>query len=98
MFGGPGLDDPMRERLQEAARPWPILADDDHDLMDRYPGALVWVLDDASSEAPVRGRLRSPDITYLVHSATLCAHDRPGVPLIDVCPATLSVATALEVL
>jgi ATP-dependent DNA helicase RecQ len=97
VFGGPGLDDETAAQVQAAARPWPVLVDSDHDLVERFSGAVVWLLGNAPPDRSLLDRLHSPDVTYLGHPATFAAPDRPATPLIHVRPA-LSVTTALEVL
>jgi hypothetical protein len=98
VFGGPGLDGPVAAALQSAARPAPIVVDRDRDLLDGYRGTVVWLLDDDPPDSAVAQRLDSPEITYLVHPATLGDPDRPGVALIEVRSAVLPVMTALEIL
>lgn len=98
VFGGPGLDDAAAAALQSAARPAPIVVDRDRDLLDGYRGTVVWLLDGDPPDSVVAQRLDSPEITYLVHPATLGDPDRPGVALIEVRSAVLPVTTALEIL
>ncbi|HEY0640537.1 MAG TPA: protein DpdF [Pseudonocardiaceae bacterium] len=98
VFGGPGLDDAAAAALQSSARPAPIIIDRDHDLVDDYRGPIAWLLNEDAPDRAVEQRLCSPDVTYLVHPATLGDPDRPGVAMIEVRSAVLPVATALEML
>ncbi|QYN37792.1 DEAD/DEAH box helicase [Pseudonocardia sp. DSM 110487] len=98
VFGGPGLDAATATALQAAARPAPIVVDRDHDLVDGYRGTVVWLLEGDPPDPAVVQRLDSPDVTYLVHPATLGDHNRPGIALSEIHSAVLPVTTALEIL
>lgn len=100
VIGGPGIDAPMADRVQDAARPTPVIIDYDNDLVATFSGPVIWVLDEAadSLEDAIRARLASPDVTYLVHPRSLPDFVKPEVRLVQVCDASVSLPIALGVL
>jgi hypothetical protein len=99
VFGGPGLSPQMITDLQDDARPWPVIIDDDDDLVVNYGDPIVWVIHDAAPlPTAVVDRLDSGDITYLVHPRDLPAPGRPSTRLTTICHAPLSISTALGAL
>lgn len=99
VVGGPGAAPDLVRRLQRDAAPHPIIVDHDRDLLINYRGPMIWIANDSVTlEHEVQARLESDDVTYLVHQNTLPAPERAGVRLVDVCPAPVSLRTALGVL
>jgi ATP-dependent DNA helicase RecQ len=49
-------------------------------------------------DAPILGRLESPDITYLLHPRKLAHPGKPGTTLADIHAASISIRTALRTL
>jgi ATP-dependent DNA helicase RecQ len=99
VIGGPGVDADFARRLQRGSAPFPVIVDVDRDLLHSYAGSLIWVMDDSTTfEDDVQDRLHSDAITYLLHPRSMPARDRPGVRLVDVCPAPRSLRTALGAL
>ncbi len=99
VFGGPGLSPQMATDLQDDARPWPVIVDDDDDLVINYSDPIAWVMDDSAPlPATIIDRLASDDVTYLVHPGHLSAPGRPGTRLTTICHAPLSIVTALGAL
>jgi superfamily II DNA helicase RecQ len=100
VIGGPGLVPGLAAEVQEAAFPAPVITDYDADLLASFAGPLTWVLaeETLSLEQTILDRLNSDEPTYLVHARSLLAPDRPGIRLIEVCDASLSLTTALGVL
>ncbi len=99
VFGGAGLSPQMAADLQDGARPWPVIVDDDDDLVVNYPDPIAWVMDDAMSmPAAIIDRMGTDDVTYLVHPGDLPAPGRPSTRLTTICHAPLSIVTALGAL
>ena len=92
VIGGPGIDAPMADRVQDAARPTPVIIDYDDDLVATFSGPVIWVLDEAadSLDDVIRARLASPDVTYLLHPRSLPDLVKPEVRLVQVCDASIS--------
>ncbi|MFF9644196.1 protein DpdF [Kitasatospora aureofaciens] len=99
VVGGPGLDARTVMRLQRDSLPRPVIVDTDHDLLNSYPGPVLWLLDDAAKvDDVVSTRLEARDVTYLLHPKRVEHPDRPGLSLIDIHRANISVRAALEAL
>jgi ATP-dependent DNA helicase RecQ len=100
VIGGPGIDAPMADRVQDAALPAPVIIDYDDDLAATFSGPVIWVLDEAadSLDDAIRVRLASTDLTYLIHPRSLPDLVKPGVRLVQVCDASVSLTTALGAL
>lgn len=99
ILGGPGLDAKFAKRIQGLAQPVPIITDYDGDLLESFPGWIIWILGDGTAPlaGPVRDRLRADDPTYLIHPRGVPDLDRPGIRLEQV-HASLSLCAALGVL
>lgn len=96
---GPGAQHTLLCQVQRDAAPYPVIADNDGDLLTNYRGPLIWVMDDdATLEPDVQARLDSDDVTYIIHPRTLQVPGRPSLRLIDVCPTPTSLRNALGVL
>ena len=100
VVSGPGIDEAAADALQAAAFPHPVLIDHDDDLLTTFEGPLVVVLAGDSTDlgSDVKGRLRFPAATYLLHSASVVAPERPQLQLVDLHSNHLSITTALELL
>jgi ATP-dependent DNA helicase RecQ len=100
VIGGPGIGSQLAEQVQQSALPVPVIRDYDGDLAATFPGPVIWVLDHPakSMDGVILDRLDSPDLTYLIHSRVLPAPTRPGIKLVQVCDATISLHAALGVL
>ncbi|MFD8386982.1 protein DpdF [Streptomyces sp. NPDC059679] len=100
VVGGPGITAELASSLQEDVLPHPIIWDRDADLLNFYPGPIVWVLgyDSASIDRFLESRLSSPDITYLIHPHDTPHPTRRESLLTSLHPQNLSVRTALEAL
>lgn len=100
VIGGPGLGSRLAADVQESALPAPMITDYDGDLAATFSGPVLWVLEDAapSLDGVILDRLNSADPTYLIHSRSLPDPDRPGIRLVQVCDAPLSLNAALGVL
>lgn len=98
--GGPGITSQIASTLQADILPHPLIWDTDTDLLNFYPGPVVWVLDDASGslDDDIARRLRSSDITYLIHPYSTPDPSRPEQLLTSLHPQNLSVRNALEAL
>lgn len=100
VIGGPGVDAQLADRVQNAALPAPVVIDYDGDLAVTFAGPVIWVADAAadSLDHAIRSRLASTDLTYLLHPRSLPDPAKPGIRLMQVCDASLSLTTALGVL
>jgi hypothetical protein len=100
VIGGPGLDARLAAHVQELALPAPVITDYDGDLAATFAGPVIWVLEHVtpSLDGVILERLKSADPTYLIHARSLPDPDRPGIRLVQVCDATLSLNAALGVL
>lgn len=99
VIGGPGIDGPAAARIQREARSHPFILDQDENLLVTYAGPVIWALgSNPVLEAPVLGRLESPDVTYLLHPRELAHPGKPGAMLADIHAASISIRTALRTL
>jgi hypothetical protein len=79
--------------------PHPVIVDHDADLLVRYAGPVIWVLDERPRLAPpLLGRIETSDVTYLLHSRELEHPGKPGSLFADIHPASISIRTARRVL
>lgn len=99
ILGGPGLAPELVKRVQRHAQPHPVITDYDEDLLESFPGWVIWVLGDETTllAGSICNRLTSCEPTYLIHPRGLPDLDRPGTPLDQVHPS-LSLRAALGVL
>lgn len=101
VLGGPGLDAALARRVQEHAKPnpvpHPVITDCDFDLLETFPGWVIWVLADETAPiaGPIRGRLTAGEPTYLIHPRGLPDLNRLSSPLEQLHPS-LSLRAALE--
>ena len=86
VIGGPGVTARLAAQVQELAWPSPVIVDYDDDLVTTFPGPVIWVLGDTtrSLDRVILGRLKSTDVTYLLHPRSLPAPDRPEIGLAKV--------------
>lgn len=100
VIGGPGITARLATQVQELAWPSPIIVDYDDDLAATFPGPMIWVLGDTTPflDSVIADRLKSTDVTYLLHSRSLPAPDRPGTGLAQISDGSLSINAALGVL
>lgn len=76
VLGGPGLDTRLLSEVQDGALPAPVIVDHDADLSATYGNPVLWVLgDDPVLCGALTERISSPDLTYLVHPASLSIRD-----------------------
>jgi ATP-dependent DNA helicase RecQ len=80
ILGGPGLDAKLINRVRRTARPAVVINDYDGDLVESFPGWVVWILADGTAplKGPIRDRLAVGEPTYLIHNRDLPDLDRPG--------------------
>lgn len=101
ILGGPGLDAAVATRVQKRAKPspapHPVITDDDENLLESFPGWIIWVLQGTTEPLAgrIRDRLTAGEPTYLIHPRGLPDLDRPGIPLVQLHPS-LSLRAALE--
>ena len=100
VIGGPGITAWLAAQVQQLAWPSPVIVDYDDDLVTTFPGPVIWVLGDTtrSLRSVILGRLKSSDVTYLLHPRSLPAPDRPEIELAKVADGSLSLNAALGVL
>ncbi len=99
VIGGPGIDELATDRIQEDARPHPVIFDRDEDLLATYTGPMIWVLDaNTTLEPRLLGRIETPDVTYLLHSRELKHPGKPGALFADIHAASISIRTAWRTL
>jgi ATP-dependent DNA helicase RecQ len=100
VIGGPGITARMAAQIQGLAWPSPVIVDRDDDLVTTFSGPVIWVLDDTAQflEPVIAERLKSTDVTYLLHPRSLPAPDRPWIELAKVADGSLSLNAALGVL
>ncbi|MFJ4202325.1 protein DpdF [Streptomyces sviceus] len=97
VVGGPGVTTRCRDVLRKAARTYPVVFDEDAELLKSWAGPVVWILDDSPSlDYDTAARFSSEDITYLLHPRHTRHPDRTNDPLIDIHRAKLPVFRALE--
>lgn len=96
--GGPGINMNIARRIQKRASPYPLVLDNDEDMLTSYSGPVVWVLDDTRAELSnaERWRFDSADITYLIHNRSLRHPDKPSNRLDELHSDSISITRALR--
>ncbi len=99
VIGGPGIDEIAATRIQQEARPHPVILDGDENLLVTYAGPVIWVLGSgATMDAQVVGRIETPDVTYLLHPRSLAHPGKPGALLAEIHRPSISIRTARRAL
>ncbi|MGA4792247.1 protein DpdF [Nocardia sp. AB354] len=99
IVGGPGISSATSKRIQRSALPHPLIFDSDEDMLTRFRGPIVWVLDGSQDtmSAAAADRFESSDVTYFVHQRSLVHPSRPSVRLIDIqSTSSISIQRALR--